>query len=231
MRPGLVRVVRRGGNTRGRGIGKGQRMAPVRHQDRRDESLWHLAVLDARVVPEPPPARATRQDKRPRLEPVRRLRGRQHVRRGPRCYPPMPEQLAILKREGARIGTESRAFVLAEPAEHDSAATGPDAAQPSGSGNARGRRGREAARLRAFSPTRQPLPVAAALVLECFCRCILHTMFSTFTEAACLIVAAYAAVSLGTVPWARMRQPPHAGPARRHATSASAAAIHQRDGP
>ena len=154
----------------------------------------------------------------------------------------MPKQLAILERRGARIGTALRALVLAEPAEHDLAAAGLDAAQSSAVPETLAADMAEEPHAYAHSPqranrspepARKParLPVAAALVLECFCRCILYAMFSTFTEAACLRVAAHAAVSLGTVPWDRMLQPPRVGPARRHATSASAAAIHQRDGP
>ncbi len=218
--------------------------------------------------------------------------------RKPKCYPPTPKQLATLKRKGARIGTASRALVLAEPAypvlaepaepapaeprdvvlaepaepapaeprdvvlaepaepapaeprdvvlaepaEHDSAATGLDAAQSSAVPETLAADAAEGPHACAHypqranrfpEPVRTParIPVAAALALECFCRCILHAMFSTFTEAACRQVAAHAAVSLGTVPRARVPQPPPTGPARRHATSASAAARHQRDGP
>ena len=63
---------------------------------------------------------------------------------------------------------------------------------------------------RAPDPARQParLPVAVALVLECFRVCILYTMFSTFAEISCRQVAAHAAALAGTVPWARMPQPP-----------------------
>ena len=181
--------------------------------------------------------------------------------RKPKCYPPTPKQLAILKRRGARIGTNSRALVLAEPAypvlaepaypvlaepaypvlaepaEHDSAATGLDAAQPGAVPETLAADAAEGPHACAHSPQRanrfpEPartlarIPVAAALALECFCRCILYAMFSTFTEAACRQVAAHAAVSLGTVPRARVPQPPRVGPARRHATSASAAARH-----
>ena len=184
--------------------------------------------------------------------------------RKPKCYPPTPKQLAILKRRGARIGTNSRALVLAEsrdivlaepaesrdivlaepaesrdivlaePAEHDTAATGRDAARPRVVLETLAANAVEEPSVDAHFPKRAPdparhparIPVAAALVREYFCMCILYAMFFTFTEISCRLVVAHAAVSLGPVPRARMPQPPPAGQARRHATSASAAARH-----